>query len=77
MDIFIIVRDENGKGLIVEEIWVEVDIFLFEGCCLILILLKKNKNYFMIKYYYINNNVIIFLLYKSKYFNSLNFFNYC
>lgn len=40
LDIFIIVRDENGKGLIVEEIWVEVDIFLFEGW-LILILLKK------------------------------------
>lgn len=38
---------------------------------------KKIKNYFMTKYYHTNNNAIIFLLYKSKYSNSSNSFNYC
>lgn len=31
LDIFLIVKDENGKGMLKEDICSEVDIFMFEG----------------------------------------------
>lgn len=41
LDIFFMVKDENGVGFFDEEICNEVDIFLFEGRVFIIIILLK------------------------------------
>lgn len=41
LDILLIVKDEDGKGMLKEDIWNEVDIFMFEG--IVKKKLKKKK----------------------------------